>query len=194
VRLLIAHGADVDRRDLQWDSTPLCWATVGSGERESGDWDGVIQALLAAGASATAAVVPGKPPSEDVAELLEALGIAGEEAPEERPAEDPAVLADIGRKLRAAFESGDLDLFGSLLHPDVRWGGGPGGCTSREQVLDWYRVLHDRRGPARVTEVMVRGDRVVLGLAGAPFQVFRVSGGSIVRVSGAEDREEALAG
>ena len=33
VRLLLDHGADVEARDATWNSTPLVWAAIGSGER-----------------------------------------------------------------------------------------------------------------------------------------------------------------
>ena len=33
VRLLLGHGADLEARDATWDSPPLDWAAVGSGER-----------------------------------------------------------------------------------------------------------------------------------------------------------------
>ncbi|MGH3284620.1 MAG: ankyrin repeat domain-containing protein [Streptosporangiaceae bacterium] len=33
VRLLLDHGAGLEARDTTWDSTPLVWAMVGSGER-----------------------------------------------------------------------------------------------------------------------------------------------------------------
>ncbi len=33
VRLLLDRGADLEARDGTWDSTPIVWATIGSGER-----------------------------------------------------------------------------------------------------------------------------------------------------------------
>ncbi|MHB1885449.1 MAG: ankyrin repeat domain-containing protein [Acidimicrobiales bacterium] len=53
VRLLIDAGADVDSRDARFDSTPLAFATVGSGERagQSGNWVEVVRSLVEAGAS-----------------------------------------------------------------------------------------------------------------------------------------------
>jgi ankyrin repeat protein len=206
VRLLIAGGADLERRDLQWHSTPLCWATVGSGERPGvepdADWVATVQTLLDAGASAGDALVESKPPSDEVAALLVSYGVGGDdteplEAQDDSTA-DPALLGQIAECLRAAFESDDLELLGSVLHRDVRWGGGPGGCWNRDQVLEWYSVLRDRSGPARVTEVVVRDGAVVIGLraAGAKgelFQVFRVTGDSIVTIEGYQDLREALA-
>jgi hypothetical protein len=35
VQLLMDRGADIEARDMTWDSTPLVWATIGSG---NGPW------------------------------------------------------------------------------------------------------------------------------------------------------------
>jgi hypothetical protein len=133
VELLIEGGTDIECRDLQWHSSPLCSAAVGSGEGPSSirpaDWVATVRALLGAGASARDAWVETKPPSAEVATLLRSSGAAGQdvEAPkqEERPAADPALVDQVARGLRHTFEAGDLDLRGSLLDPDVRWGGAP---------------------------------------------------------------------
>jgi ankyrin repeat protein len=86
VRLLIARGADVNARDGRWRSTPLLWATVGSGERPRyspyGDWVITVEALFEAGAVPDGAWVDGKPPSEEVAALLYARGVIGDEVHE----------------------------------------------------------------------------------------------------------------
>lgn len=77
VRLLIGRGADIEARDASWDSTPIEWAAVGSGEQPrdnpSPDWLGTVRALLDAGAAADRIrLAPGdpKPPSAEVAALL----------------------------------------------------------------------------------------------------------------------------
>ena len=77
VQLLLAQGADIEARDTAWNSTPLVWAAVGSGERPAtdpaADWLGTARILLAAGASTddiTLAPDDPKPPSPEVAELL----------------------------------------------------------------------------------------------------------------------------
>jgi hypothetical protein len=77
VRLLLDHGAAVEARDTTWDSTPIEWAAVDSGERPAGnrhpDWTGTVRTLLEAGASAqeiTLSPDDPKPPSAEVAALL----------------------------------------------------------------------------------------------------------------------------
>jgi hypothetical protein len=77
VQLLLARGADVEARDANWNSTPLDWAMVGSGEQPtnapSPDWPATVQILLDHGASTdeiTLTADDPKPPSRQVAELL----------------------------------------------------------------------------------------------------------------------------
>jgi hypothetical protein len=81
VRLLLERGADIEARDTTWNSPPLGWAAVGSGEQPgndpAADWVGTVRALLAAGASTEdITLAPGDPkqPSPEVAELLRAHG------------------------------------------------------------------------------------------------------------------------
>jgi len=147
-------------------------------------------------------LVESKPPSDEVAALLVSYGVAGDDAEpleaQDDSTADPTLLGQIAERLRAAFESDDLELLGSVLHRDVRWGGGPGGCWNRDQVLEWYGVLRHQSGPARVTEVVLRNGAVVIGLraagaGGELFQVFRVAGDSIVTIEGYQDLREALA-
>ena len=77
VRLLLDRGANLEARDATWDSPPLDWASVGSGERPRTnphpDWIAAVEALLAAGASTeeiTLSPDAQKPPSPEVAALL----------------------------------------------------------------------------------------------------------------------------
>ncbi len=81
VRLLLDRGAGVEARDTSWDSTPVEWAAIGSGEQPASDphpdWAGAVQALLDAGASArdvTLSPDDPKPPSAEVAALLRRHG------------------------------------------------------------------------------------------------------------------------
>ena len=80
VRILLDRGANVGARDSTWDSPPLDWAMVGSGEQPGtnprADWVATVQALLDAGASTAGITLSPddpKPPSPEVAALLRAV-------------------------------------------------------------------------------------------------------------------------
>jgi len=213
VRLLLDAGADVDARDTRFDATPLAFATVGSGEQagKPGDWMTTARLLIDAGASRQGVWISGKPPSEEVIELLQRYGITRDEPAEQHsgdPAEMPGsigtgVMADIAHHLETAYRDCDVDLLGSLLHPEVRW---TGDCTNRAQVLDWHRGLHATGTVATVLGIEVDRDAVVLQLAVAGradgarpappqqvCQVFTVHGALIVDIRGYPDRRSALA-
>jgi len=216
VRLLLAAGAEVDARDAQFDATPLAFATVGSGEQagQPGDWTGTVRLLIDAGASLDGVWISGKPPSEEVAELLLRSGVTpGEAAAQQAGDQDEdheealgapgaGVMAEIARHLETACLERDLDLLGSLLHPQVRW---TGLCRDRTQVLDWYAALLAEGTTASVRSAHVDRDAVVLGLTmtrraegarPAPpqqlYQVFTVDRGQIVEIRGYPDRNSAL--
>jgi len=212
VRLLLDAGADVDARDARFDGTPLAFATVGSGERAGtpGDWIETVRLLIDAGASRQDVWISEKPPSEEVIDLLQRYGINPDEPAEQQPddqtelpgAVGTGVMADIARHLETAYRDLDLDLIGSLLHPQVRW---TGVCSNSAQVIDWYRgVLADGTMPT-VQSVEVDRDAVVLrltltrqaeGARPAPpqqlYQVFTVDGAQIVDIRGYPDRHSAL--
>jgi ankyrin repeat protein len=212
VQLLLAAGADVDARDTRFDGTPLGFATVGSGEQagQPGDWTETVRLLIEAGASRQGAWITGKPPSEEVMDLVQRYGITPDE-PAETEDQDEAevpgtighgVMASIARRLEAAFRDKDLSLIGTLLHPQVRW---TGLCTSSDQVLDWYRALAAAGTEADIRSVEVDRDAVVLGLAvggraegarPAPrqqlYQVFTVEDSQITEIRGYPDRHSAL--
>ena len=218
VRLLLEAGADVDARDDRFDSTPLAFATVGSGEQagKPGDWTTTVRLLVEAGASRRDVWVAGKPPSEAITGLLNLYGITAGKPDDQQPADDQpdgqtdvpgppetGVIADIARHLEAAYRTRDLGLLGSLLHPQVRW---TGLCTNSEQVLDWYRGLIAEGTVADIHSVEVDRDAVVLGLAvalkaagarPAPphqlYQVFTVDGTQITDIRAYPDRHSALA-
>ena len=85
VRLLLDRGADLEVQDGHWESPPLEWAVVGSGNRPKTspdpDWVSTVRALIEAGAStAGISLSPDDPkrPSADVAELLRAYGVSGD--------------------------------------------------------------------------------------------------------------------
>lgn len=212
VRLLIDAGADVGGRDARFDSTPLTFATVGSGERagHTGNWMEVVRSLVDAGASRDGVWISGKPPSHEVAGLLRAYGVTSDDGPEPEADDDgrdpslgTGVLADVARHLEAAYRDRDLDLLGSLLHPEVHW---TGVCSNRGEVLEWYRGLLADGIRSTVERVEVDGDAVVLGLTVARraegarpapperlYQVFTVHDAQVTEIHGYPDRASALA-
>jgi ankyrin repeat protein len=213
VRVLLGAGADIDARDDRFDSTPLAFATVGSREQAGrpGDWITTVRLLIEAGASREGVWIPGKPPSEEVMDLLRRYGIGPGDAAEQPP-EDPAevpgpigtgVMAEVAEHLEAAYQDRDLDLLASLLHPQVSW---TGICRNSEQVLDWYRGLLSDGTMATVQRVEVDRDAVLLGLSvalpaegarPAPpqqlYQVFTVDGAQIIDIRAYPDRASAVA-
>jgi ankyrin repeat protein len=212
VRLLLDAGADVDARDARFDATPLAFATVGSGEQTDrpGDWIATVRLLLDAGACRQDVWISGKPPSQEVADLLQRYGITPDEAAQQQPADETqvagpigtGVMADIARHLETAYRDRDLGLLGSLLHPQVHW---TGVCNSSAQVIDWYRSVLADGTVATVHSAEVDRDAVVLGLSltrqaegarpAAPqqlYQVFIVDGAQIIDIRGYPDRHSAL--
>jgi ankyrin repeat protein len=85
VRVLLDAGAEVDARDARFDATPLCYATVGSREQadKPGDWVQTVRLLIDAGASPDGVWISGKPPSEEVMDVLRSYGITPDESPEQ---------------------------------------------------------------------------------------------------------------
>lgn len=93
VRLLLDRGADIEARDTTWDSTPLGWAIVGSGERPRSnprpDWAATVRILLQAGASTEGIELSPdnrKPPSPQVADILRAAGVPDRDTTARPPA------------------------------------------------------------------------------------------------------------
>ena len=91
IRLLLDRGADLEALDTTWNSTPLNWALVGSGQapdtNPGADWLSAVELLIQAGASTedvTLAVDDAKPPSPVVADYLRRHGI-GTGSPQGRP-------------------------------------------------------------------------------------------------------------
>jgi hypothetical protein len=85
VRLLLSRGADLEALDGNWQSPPLGWAVVGSGQRPTTsphpDWIATVRALIEAGAStACISLSPDdpKPPSAEVADLLRTYGVGSD--------------------------------------------------------------------------------------------------------------------
>jgi hypothetical protein len=143
-------------------------------------------------------------------DLVQMYGL-GADGPTERPADEPTpepaslgtgVMAEIAGHLEAGYRERDLDVLGSLLHPQVRW---TGLCHDRAQVLDWYRGLLAEGAVAIVESVEVDRDAVVLGLSVARtaegarpappqrlYQVFSIDDEQVIEIRGYPDRTSAL--
>jgi RimJ/RimL family protein N-acetyltransferase len=118
----------------------------------------------------------------------------------------PLAIAD---RVRTAFESADLSAFSELVNPNVIWGAPDDPspeCQNRAQVLAWYQRGRDSGTRASVFEIVVLGDRLLVGLkvignraararggAAERWQLLTVAGGRIVDILGFEKREEAVA-
>jgi ketosteroid isomerase-like protein len=112
------------------------------------------------------------------------------------------------RELRVALETADLAAFGDLLAPNVTWGGpgaNPPTCQNKNQVLTWYERRNSSGASATVSELLISGNRVLVGLvvrgmtrareAGGQierWQVFTMSEGRIVDIVGFEQKSEAV--
>ena len=115
----------------------------------------------------------------------------------------------IAQQVRIALEAADLSSFSDLLDPDVHWGPPDARrptCKNRDQVLAWYERGKESGTRARVTEVVVLGDRLLVGLtvrgrqaprerggAALRWQVLTVQGGRVVDIVGFDDRRDAVA-
>lgn len=212
VKVLLEAGAEIDGRDGRFDGTPLGFATVGSGEqiRRPGDWVETVRLLIEAGASRDGVWISQKPPSEEVADVLRHYGITPDEpAEQQHPGNRDVIpgsigagaMADLARHLEAAFRDSDLELLGSLLHPEVTWSG----CHNKAQVLDWYRGFRAEGTIATVNSVEVDRDAVVLGVSvsrradgarPAPpqqlYQVFTIDGTEVIDIRFYPDRASAV--
>jgi hypothetical protein len=149
-------------------------------------------------------------------ELLGRYGVTPDEPPaphetqqkEQREPSDGSgsigtgVMTEVAQHLEVAYRDSDLDLLGSLLHPQVHW---TGVCNNSAEVLDWYRGLLADGTMANVESVEVDRDAVLLELTvarraegarpAAPqhiYQVFTVDGAQVVDIRGYPDRQSAL--
>lgn len=110
----------------------------------------------------------------------------------------------VAARAKEALEAADLDAYAGLLDPSVRWGA-PGDpvppCRNRDQVLGWYRRAREAGASARVTETVVSGNKILLGLrlaggrgaGGLRWQVLTVDAGLITAITGFGERDEAAA-
>ncbi len=116
-------------------------------------------------------------------------------------------IHELSRRLRLAYETGDLELFGALLAPNVTWGppGDPSPpCQSKQQVLAWYQKGAYAGASAKVQEMTSFGDRLLVGLVvtgtstakemggqGQRWQVLTIQGAQIVDIVGFAQKREA---
>jgi RimJ/RimL family protein N-acetyltransferase len=114
-------------------------------------------------------------------------------------------MQQLADQVRHAIGAADLAAYAHLLDPDVHWGP-PGdqsfSCQNRDQVLSWYQRGRDAGVRAEVTETIVSGDRILVGLrvagrgdGGEPdrWQVLTVRDGLVVDIAGYDDRAVAAA-
>jgi ketosteroid isomerase-like protein len=115
---------------------------------------------------------------------------------------------EIAQRVREALTSADLDAFADLLDPRVTWGA-PGDpappCQNREQVLAWYRQGQAEGRRARVVDVAVHGDKLLVSLrvtARKPtvhdveadrWQVLTLADGQVTDIRGYDDEAAARA-
>jgi ketosteroid isomerase-like protein len=118
-------------------------------------------------------------------------------------------IEQIAEQVATALQMADLRTFADLLDPNVRWGppGDPSPpCQSREQVIAWYHRGRESGASARVNEVTVVGDRILVGLVvtrtknarerggrATRWQVLTVRDGRIGEIVGFDQRDEATA-
>lgn len=111
-------------------------------------------------------------------------------------------MQEVAQHVEAAYRNLDLELLGSLLHPEVRW---TGVCDNRAEVLDWCRGLLADGIKAAVESVEVDRDAVVLGLSVARqaegarpappellYQVLTVADAQVIDIHVYPDRASAL--
>jgi ketosteroid isomerase-like protein len=123
--------------------------------------------------------------------------------------EAQAAMEALAQQVGVALEAADLSAFSDLLDPDVHWGAPDArrpACKNRDQVIAWYQRGRESGTRAHVTEVVVLGDRILVGLtvrgtqeakerggAALRWQVLTVRGGRVVDIVGFDDRQDAVA-
>src|SRR5487761_668828 len=123
--------------------------------------------------------------------------------------ERPEAAAAIAERIKTAFEAADLSAFSDLLDPQATWGppDAPSPtCQNRDQVLAWYERGRQSGTRARVSEIAVLGNRILVGLsvertqtapesggAAQRWQVLTLGGGRIVDIIAFDERAEAVA-
>jgi len=122
----------------------------------------------------------------------------------ETPLQSMEMLA---ARVRDAMQSADLVAMRELLAPDARWGAPEQEvptCRNATEILAWYEMARDNGIRADVTEAIVVGERIVIGLViranpgaangprdGERWQVLCVDGGRVSEIRGYERRRDA---
>jgi hypothetical protein len=115
----------------------------------------------------------------------------------------------LAARVRYAMESIDLEEMGELLSPNARWGAPEQDvptCRNAREILAWYDVARENGVRADITEVVVVGEGLVVGLKilatregpsksknATRWQVLSVQGGLIAEIRGYESRGDAMA-
>jgi ketosteroid isomerase-like protein len=115
----------------------------------------------------------------------------------------------LAARIRGALECADLSQFGELLDPNVRWGAPDDpapSCQSRNDVMAWYGRGRAAGRRARVVDLDVYGDKILVHLTvadpappGSPvveqdrWQVLTCARGRVVDIRGFETSDEAFA-
>jgi SnoaL-like domain len=123
--------------------------------------------------------------------------------------EKPSMAGAIAERVRAALKSADLTAIAELLDPNVCWGAPDDrapSCQNRDQVLGWYRRGRPAGVRARVSEMVVHGEKILVGLKvvgnraakeqggeADRWQVLTIHEGHIVDIRGFEERSDAIA-
>lgn len=124
--------------------------------------------------------------------------------------EQQDAMEHLAEQVWAALESADLSAFRDLLDPDVHWGApddpSSPACQNRDHVLAWYKQARESGVRARVSETVVLGAQIVVGLrvvgnraatdTGSEvgrWEVLTVRDGRVVDIVGFDDRGDAVA-
>ncbi len=120
--------------------------------------------------------------------------------------EQPRTVQSIAEQVGVALGAADLSTFAELLDPNVHWGPPDAAapvCKNRDQVLAWYSRGRQSGLRARVTQVEVTGDRILVGMlvtgnradsgAAERRQVLTVANGRIIDIVGFDEQALAVA-
>jgi ketosteroid isomerase-like protein len=118
-------------------------------------------------------------------------------------------MESLAQRVRYAMEAIDLATMEELLAPDARWGAPEQDvptCRDAKEILSWYELAQANGVSADVTEVVVVGENIVVGLkihtnpktktktktnVNTRWQVLSVRDGRIAEIRGYETRGDA---